>query len=75
MGHHPCLTACLVTPRLIIRHGAQTDLRRFFLPFDHHLRRIIEAPNPACAPADGMRRNCWGLFAWCHRPIGSRVRC
>jgi hypothetical protein len=59
MGHHPCLKACFVTPWLIIRHGAQTDPRRFFLQFDHHLRKITEAPISACAPADGIRRKCW----------------
>jgi hypothetical protein len=59
MVHHPRLTACLVMPWLIIRHAAQTDLRRFFLPFDHRLRKITEAPISACAPADEMRRKCW----------------
>jgi len=59
MGHHPRLTACLQTTWLIIQHSAQTDPRRFFLPFDVHLRKITEAPISACAPADRMRRKCW----------------
>jgi hypothetical protein len=38
---------------------AQADAQRFFLPFEHHLRKIIEAPISACVPADGMRRTYW----------------
>ena len=59
MGHRPRLTASLLTAGLIIRHGAQTDPPRFFLPFDHRLQTITEAPISAHASADGMRRKCW----------------
>jgi hypothetical protein len=59
MGHHPRLTACLPTGWETIRRRAQTDLPRFFLPFDHHPRKIDEAPISACDPADGLRRKCW----------------
>ena len=71
MGHHPRLTACLQTEKpqtnaknayvfatlLIIRQCAETDPRRFFLPLDHHLRKITEAP--VSDPASGIRRECW----------------
>jgi hypothetical protein len=69
MGHHPCLTACLLTAWPIIRHSPQSNLPRLFLPFDHHLRKIAEAPISACAPADGTRRKCWCL------PLGFTGRC
>jgi hypothetical protein len=56
MGHHPRLTGCLLTAWLITTPSVQTDPRRFFLPFDHHLGKITEAPiSAAAAPADGMR--------------------
>ena len=61
MGHYRCLTARLVTPWLTIRHGAQTDSRRFSSPSDHHLRKITEAPVSASARADGMRWKWWWL--------------
>jgi hypothetical protein len=63
--------------------GAQTDPQRFFLPFDHHLRNITEAPDSACAPADGMGRkaadltNRSALSAWEQarkRPLTRRHR-
>src|SRR5271157_5881237 len=61
MGHHARRTACLLTEKpqtnakdacvcatlLIIPPGAQTDPRRFFLPFDHHLRKITEVAMPS----------------------------
>jgi hypothetical protein len=40
-----------------VEESAQTDRPRFLLPFDHHLRKINEAPISACDPADGLRRN------------------
>src|SRR5215471_4319741 len=51
----PRLTACLPTAWEIIRGSAQTDRPRFLLPFDHHLRKIDEAPIAACDPRDGSR--------------------
>ena len=73
-GDHPRLTACIQKTWPIIQHSAQTDPRRFFLPFDHHLRKITEAPISACAPPDGIRRNAVA-FRLVTRPMGSRVRC
>jgi hypothetical protein len=39
----PVLDGVFVTVRLIIRHSTPTDPRRFFLPFDHHLRFNADA--------------------------------
>lgn len=68
-GPAPRFRAYLVKTRLIIG-TAQIDTQRFFLLFDHHLRKITEAPISAYASADGMWRTYWWLVAWAHRPIG-----
>jgi hypothetical protein len=59
MDHHPRVAACLPTARGIIRRSAQIGPPGFLLPFDHHLRKIDEAPISASDPADGLRRKRW----------------
>ena len=70
-GSRPGIPACApIFPR-----SAKNYPRRFFLPFDSDPWKFTEAPISACAPADEMRPKFWWLFAWAHRPIGSRARC
>src|SRR5262249_44170833 len=69
-GHHPHLTARCLPTAWVIRPATIFSCCLTII-----CRQITEAPISAHAPADGMRRKCWWLFAWARRPIGSRVRC
>ena len=61
-GPSPVPDGVFSDTRPIIRDGAQTDPPRFFLPSDHHPRKITEVPIAARAPADGTRRKAADLM-------------